>query len=73
MAGVETQDWANGTSRKADYITNTYLNPALRRQFITNLKTKDVVEALQGIPVSLASNARQYLGGRTPVYCRNGQ
>lgn len=53
--------WAEATYRKADYVTNTYLIPGLRRQSIATLKTKDAVAALQGIPPSLARKARQYL------------
>jgi integrase len=53
--------WAEATYRKADYVTNTYLIPGLRRQSIATLKTKDAVATLQGIPPSLARKARQYL------------
>jgi integrase len=66
------RDWAEETYRKAEYITGTYLNPALRRHSITTLKTKDAVDALQGIPPSLASKARQYLGGIVNFAMREG-
>lgn len=55
--------WAEETYRKAEYVTNAYLIPALRRHSIATLKTKDAANALQDIPPSLASKARQYLGG----------
>ncbi len=66
------KDWAEETFRKANYITTTYLNPALRRHSIANLRTKDAVEALQGIPPSLASKGRQYLGGIVLYAIREG-
>ncbi|MBK6674452.1 MAG: integrase arm-type DNA-binding domain-containing protein [Proteobacteria bacterium] len=55
--------WAESTYRKAEFVTNTYLIPALRRQSIATLKTRDAAGALQEIPPTLASKARQYLGG----------
>ncbi|MBV6425200.1 MAG: Prophage integrase IntA [Steroidobacteraceae bacterium] len=55
--------WAEETYRKAAYVTNTYLVPALRRQSITTMKSKDAAHAIQGIPPSLARKARQYLCG----------
>jgi integrase len=64
--------WATETHRKAEYVVDTYLAPALRRQSITTLKTKDAVDALQGIPPSLASKARQYLGGIVHYAIREG-
>lgn len=64
--------WAEATYRKAEYVTDTYLIPALRRQSITTMKTKDAVDALQGIPPSLASKARQYLGGIVHYAIREG-
>ena len=66
------KEWATETHRKAEYVVDTYLAPALRRQSITTLKTKDAVEALQGIPPSLASKARQYLGGIVHYAIREG-
>ncbi|MDQ2640505.1 MAG: integrase arm-type DNA-binding domain-containing protein [Pseudomonadota bacterium] len=64
--------WATETHRKAEYVVDTYLAPALRRQSITTMKTKDAVDALQGIPPSLASKARQYLGGIVHYAIREG-
>jgi integrase len=69
---LKRKDWADETYRKAVYITSTYLNPALRRQSITTMKTKDAVDALQGIPPSLGSKARQYLGGIVNFAIREG-
>lgn len=66
------KDWAPETHRKAEYVINTYLAPALRRQSITTMKTRDAVDALQGIPPSLASKARQYLGGIVHYAIREG-
>jgi integrase len=66
------KSWATETHRKAEYVVGTYLAPALRRQSITTMKTKDAVDALQGIPPSLASKARQYLGGIVHYAIREG-
>ncbi|MEZ5532960.1 MAG: integrase arm-type DNA-binding domain-containing protein [Steroidobacteraceae bacterium] len=55
--------WAEETYRKAAYVTNTYLIPALRRQSIATMKSKDAAHAIQGIPPSLARKARQYICG----------
>jgi integrase len=55
--------WAEATYSKANYVLDAYLIPALRRESIATLKTKDAAEALQAIPPSLARKARQYLGG----------
>jgi integrase len=55
--------WSADTFRKAVYVTDTYLIPALRRHSIATLKSKDAADSLQGIPPSLARKARQYLCG----------
>lgn len=58
--------WADETYRKADYVVNTYLIPALRRQSIATLKSRDAADALTDIATkapALAAKARQYLGG----------
>lgn len=54
--------WAEETYRKAAYVIDTYLSPALRRHSITTLTTKQAADALMGIPPSLATKARGYLG-----------
>jgi integrase len=54
--------WADETHRKAAYVVDTYLSPALRRQSVTTLTTKQAADALAGIPPSLAAKARGYLG-----------
>jgi len=54
--------WADETYRKATYVVETYLSPALRRQSVTTLTTKQAADALAGIPPSLAAKARGYLG-----------
>jgi len=59
---LRKKGWSAGTYRKAEYVTEAYLVPTLRRHSIATLKTKDAVDALQGIPPSLARKARQYLG-----------
>lgn len=60
------KEWADETYRKADYVINTYLIPALRRQSVTTLKSRDAADALAEIAAkapALAAKARQYLGG----------
>lgn len=54
--------WADETYRKAEYVVEQYLAPALRRQSITALTTKDAADALGKIPPALAVKARGYLG-----------
>ncbi|WP_119718061.1 tyrosine-type recombinase/integrase [Cognatilysobacter tabacisoli] len=53
--------WAVETHRKAAYVVETYLGPALCRQSITTLTTKQAADALTDIPPSLAAKARGYL------------
>ncbi|MDR7134403.1 integrase [Lysobacter niastensis] len=53
--------WADETHRKAAYVVDTYLSPALRRQSVATLTTKQAADALAGIPPSLAAKARGYL------------
>lgn len=66
--------WAPETYRKAEYVTNTYLIPKLRRKSITTLTTKDAADVLAGLAVStptLAAKARQYLAGIVAFSIRN--
>lgn len=55
-------EWADETYRKAEYVIETYLSAALRRDSITTLTTKRAADALVGIPPSLAVKARGHLG-----------
>src|SRR5690606_15810006 len=60
------REWAAETYRKAEYVTDTYLIPPLRHASITTLTTKQAADVLAKIAQdapSLASKARQYLGG----------
>lgn len=53
--------WASETHRKAAYVIDMYLTPALSRESITTLTTKQAADALADIPASLAAKARDYL------------
>jgi integrase len=67
--------WAPETYRKAQYITDTYLTPALRRHPISTLSTKDAANLLESIAEkapSLAAKARQYIGGIVNFAIRKG-
>ena len=66
------KEWADGTYRKAHYINDAYLIPALRRTSVTTLTTKQAVDALESIPPSLAVKARQYLVGIVNYAIREG-
>lgn len=69
------REWADATYRKAQYVTETYLIPPLRRSSITSLTTKqaaDVLASIGGAAPSLAAKARQYLGGITEYAIRQG-
>ncbi|MEJ1098569.1 MULTISPECIES: integrase arm-type DNA-binding domain-containing protein [unclassified Pseudoxanthomonas] len=64
--------WADETHRKAFYVVDTYLAPALARDSITTLTTKQAADALTGIPTSLATKARGYLGNIVRFAIREG-
>jgi len=67
--------WTPETYRKAKYITDSYLIPALRRHSITTLSTREAADALEtiaGKTPSLAAKARQYLGGIVTYAIRQG-
>lgn len=56
--------WGTETYRKAEYVTNTYLIPKLKRCSMTSLSTSEAADALLEIAEhapSLAVKARQYL------------
>jgi integrase len=58
--------WAPETARKAEYVTNTYLLPKLRRKSIARLETREaaaVISELAETAPNLAAKARQYIGG----------
>lgn len=63
---VKRKAWAPETLRKAQFVVDTYLIPALRRKSITTLTSQDaaaVVEAINAQAPPIAAKARQYLGG----------
>lgn len=67
--------WAPETHRKAKYVTDSYLIPALRRHSISTLSTRDAADALETIAEnapSLAAKARQYLAGIVTYAIRQG-
>ena len=69
------KEWADETYRKASYVINTYLVPALKRRPITTLSTKQAADVLASIAETaptLASKARQYLGGIVQYAIRHG-
>lgn len=69
------REWADERYRKAEYVTNTYLLPPLRHASITTLTTKQAADVLAKIAQdapTLASKARQYLGGITNYAIRHG-
>ena len=65
-------DWTADTYRQANYIVNTYLAPALRRESIATLGSKASTAALQKIPPSLAVKARGYIGQIVAYAIREG-
>jgi integrase len=69
------KDWSTETYRKAQYVTDTYLVPPLRRVSITTLTTKQAADVLTDIATdapTLAGKARQYLGGIVVYAIRQG-
>ena len=69
------KEWADETYRKAVYVTDKYLVPQLKSRTITSLSTKhaaDVLAAIAETAPSLASKARQYLGGIVQYAIRHG-
>lgn len=72
---VNRKRWAPETLRKAQYVVDTYLLPTLRKQSVVTLSTRDavtVIEAIDAHSPSLASKARQYLGGIAKQAIRDG-
>lgn len=58
--------WASETVRKATFVLDRYLIPALRAHRIESLSTKDAAKVIMAIgehAPNLAAKARQYLGG----------
>jgi integrase len=69
------REWADSTYRKAEYVTQTYLIPALRNSSITTLTTKQASDALSNMAdkvPTLALKGRQYLGGIVEYAIRQG-
>lgn len=72
---VNQKRWAPETLRKAQYVVATYLVPALRHQSVATLNTHSaakVIESIDAHSPSLASKARQYLGGIVKQAIRDG-
>lgn len=72
---AKRKEWADETYRKAKFVTDTYLVPALRRRSVATLSTKQAVDVLVDIAEhapTLASKARQYLGGIINHAIRHG-
>jgi integrase len=67
--------WAPETYRKAKFVTDTYLIPALGRYSITTLNTKQSADMLETMALKapvLATKARQYLGSIVAYAIRKG-
>lgn len=67
--------WADQTYRNAEYVVNEYLVPALKDRSIATLVTADVKPVLQSIATvapTLASKARQYVGGIVTFAIQSG-
>lgn len=64
--------WAVETHRKAAYVLEVYLGPALSRQSIATLTTKQAADAMVDIPPSLAAKARGYLSNIVRYAIREG-
>jgi integrase len=68
-------EWAPESYRKAKYVTDTYLVPALGRTSVTTLNTKQAADVLTSIAAkapTLAHKARQYLTGIVTYAIRQG-
>lgn len=68
-------EWADETYRKAAFVIDTYLSPALRHRSIADLTTKQAADALADLArtaPTLAVKARQYLGGIVTYAIRQG-
>lgn len=67
--------WADETERKARFVVNSYLIPALGKKNIATLASKDVSKPLQAIAAKtpdIAHKARQYVGGIVRYAQREG-
>ncbi len=66
---------ADETYRKAKYVTDCYLIPAMRSRSITTLTTKQAAEVITDIAKAtptLANKACQYFGGIVAYAIRHG-
>lgn len=71
----KNKGWATETHRKAKYVVDDYLIPALRNRSIADLQTKDVTRLLERIALkapNLAAKARQYISGIVDYAIREG-
>lgn len=71
----KSSGWANETKRKAEFVLERYLTPALGKHDIATLATKDVAKSLTALASTapnLARKARQYVGGIVRYAQRNG-
>ena len=60
---MKSKTWAPESTRKATYVTGTYLLPPLKRRRIDTLPSKDVIDVLRKIAdhaPDIARKARQY-------------
>ncbi len=74
-SGAKGKGWAPETHRKAKFVVQTYLNPALAGHPIATLATPQaakVIEQIASHAPNLAAKARQYLGGIVDFAIKEG-
>lgn len=75
LKGAKGKGWAPETYRKASYVVDAYLSPALRSQSIATLSTQTaarIIEEIAEHAPNLAAKARQYLGGIVDFAIKSG-
>lgn len=75
LKGARGKGWAPETYRKASYVVDAYLTPALRSQSIAILSTQTAAKVIEEIAEhapNLAAKARQYLGGIVDFAIKKG-
>lgn len=75
LKGAKGKGWAPETYRKASYVVDAYLTPALRSQPIATLSTQTAAKVIEEIAEhapNLAAKARQYLGGIVDFAIKKG-
>ena len=71
----KAKGWASETKRKAEFVLERYLNPAIGKRDIATLVSKDAAKPLRALAESapnLAGKARQYIGGIVRYAQREG-